>query len=134
MAGSVMLNLLGHSEEADIERILARHAAMRSDAGSNLASDATDGTAADEKQFRDLLQALPAAIYTTDASGRITFFNRGCIEFAGRTPKIGDMWCVTWKLFSPDGTPLAHEDGPMAIALKENRPVRNVEAVAERPD
>jgi two-component sensor histidine kinase len=38
------------------------------------------------------------------------------------------------KLFWPDGTPLRHEDCPMAVALKENRPVRNVEAVAERPD
>lgn len=118
-----MLNLFRHSEEADLERILAQHAVR-----------ATDDPDSHEKQFRDLLQALPAAIYTTDAGGRITFFNRACIEFAGRTPKIGEMWCVTWKLYSPDGVPLAHEDCPMAIALKENRPVRNVEAIAERPD
>jgi len=120
-----MLNLFRHSEEADLEQILAQHAAT---------SAIPDETGSREKQFRDLLQALPAAIYTTDAEGRITFFNRACIEFAGRTPKIGDMWCVTWKLFTPDGTPLRHEDCPMAIALKENRPVRNVEAIAERPD
>src|SRR5882672_3542482 len=120
-----MLNLFRHSEEADLDKILAQHALQSrsaTDAGSH------------EKQFRDLLQALPAAIYTTDADGRITFFNRACVEFAGRTPKIGDMWCVTWKLFSPDGAPLAHEDCPMAIALKENRAVRNVETIAERPD
>jgi len=121
-----MLNLFGNSDEADLERILAQHAVRR--------PDVRDDTESHEKQFRDLLQALPAAIYTTDANGRITFFNRACIEFAGRTPKIGDMWCVTWKLFSPDGAPLAHEDCPMAIALKENRAVRNVEAIAERPD
>lgn len=120
-----MLNLFRHSEEADLENILARHAASTA---------AADDTESQEKQFRDLLQALPAAIYTTDAAGRITFFNRACVEFAGRTPKIGDMWCVTWKLFTPDGAPLRHEDCPMAIALKENRPVRNVEAIAERPD
>lgn len=120
-----MLNLFRHSEEADIEMILAQHAVMAAGPGD---------ISSHEKQFRDLLQALPAAIYTTDATGRITFFNRACIEFAGRTPKIGDMWCVTWKLFWPDGAPLAHEDCPMAIALKENRPVRDVEAVAERPD
>jgi len=120
-----MLNLFRHSEEADLEQILAQHAA---------ASASPRKTDSHEKQFRDLLQALPAAIYTTDADGRITFFNRACIDFAGRTPKIGDMWCVTWKLFWPDGTPLRHEDCPMAIALKENRPVRNVEAIAERPD
>jgi PAS domain S-box-containing protein len=121
-----MLNLFRHSDEADLERILAEHAAI--------ASGTSDDTESHEKQFRDLLQALPAAIYTTDAQGRITFFNRSCVEFAGRTPKIGDMWCVTWKLFLPDGTPLAHEDCPMAIALKENRPVRDMEAIAERPD
>src|SRR5450631_2114201 len=128
-----MLHLLGRSEEADIERILAQHSAMGLGTKSDLGSDAADdGAAQDEKQFRDLLQALPAAIYTTDASGHITFFNQACIEFAGRSPKIGDMWCVSWKLFWPDGTPLRHEDCPMAVALKENRPVRNVEAVAER--
>jgi PAS domain S-box-containing protein len=121
-----MLNLLRHSEEADFERILAQRSLTGPDAG--------DGAALDEQQFRDLLQALPAAIYTTDATGRITFFNQACIEFAGRPPKIGDMWCVTWKLFWPDGTPLRHEDCPMAVALKENRAVRDVEAVAERPD
>src|SRR6266851_2852167 len=121
-----MLNLFRHSEETDIEKILAQHASRE--------TGASDDTDSHEKQFRDLLQALPAAIYTTDANGRVTFFNRGCIEFAGRTPKIGDMWCVTWKLFWPDGTPLAHEDGPMAIALKENRAVRDMEAIAERPD
>lgn len=121
-----MLNLFGHSDEIALDNILAQHAV-----GNSATPHDKDSH---EKQFRDLLQALPAAIYTTDADGRITFFNRACIEFAGRTPKIGDMWCVTWKLFWPDGTPLAHEDCPMAIALKENRPVRDVEAVAERPD
>ena len=120
-----MLNLFRHSEEADLEKILVHHALQ-----SRSATDAESH----EKQFRDLLQALPAAIYTTDAQGRITFFNRACVEFAGRTPKIGELWCVTWKLFWPNGTPLAHEDCPMAIAIKENRPVRDVEAIAERPD
>jgi two-component sensor histidine kinase len=41
---------------------------------------------------------------------------------------------VTWKLYWPDGTPLPHDQCPMAIALKEGRPVRGAEAVAERPD
>jgi two-component sensor histidine kinase len=41
---------------------------------------------------------------------------------------------VTWRLFTPDGEPLPRERCPMAMALKENRPVRGVEALAERPD
>lgn len=87
-----------------------------------------------ERHLRELLEALPAAVYTTDAEGRITFFNKAAVEMAGRTPRLGDEWCVTWRLYNPDGTPLPHDQCPMAVALKENRPVRGVEAVAERPD
>ena len=45
-----------------------------------------------------------------------------------------DEWCVTWKLYWPDGTPLPHDQCPMAVALKEGRAIRNAEAIAERPD
>ena len=84
---------------------------------------------------RQLLDALPAAIYTTDAAGRITFFNQAAVEFSGRTPEIGsDQWCVTWRLYWPDGRPMAHDECPMARALKEDRPIRGGEAIAERPD
>jgi PAS domain S-box-containing protein len=88
-----------------------------------------------EHALREFIKAIPAALYTTDADGVITQFNQAAVELSGRTPKIGvDKWCVTWKLFWPDGTPLPHDECPMAIALKENRPVRGVEALAERPD
>lgn len=87
-----------------------------------------------ERHMRELLEALPAAVYTTDAEGKIDFFNKAAVELAGRTPQPGDHWCVTWRLYHPDGSPLRHEDCPMAIALKENRLVRGEEAVAERPD
>jgi two-component sensor histidine kinase len=53
---------------------------------------------------------------------------------AGRTPQPGDEWCVTWKLYWPDGSPLPHNECPMAVALRENRSVRGAEAIAERPD
>mgnify|MGYP002715454274 CR=1 FL=1 len=87
-----------------------------------------------ERHMRDLLEALPAAVYTTDAAGRITFFNKACVDIAGRTPHLGDEWCVTWRLYTADGVPMPHDQCPMAVALKEGRPVRGVEAAAERPD
>ncbi|MGK9055706.1 PAS domain S-box protein, partial [Neorhizobium petrolearium] len=93
-----------------------------------------DQVRASEQHMRDLLEALPAAVYTTDATGRITFYNKAAVEMSGRTPQAGDMWCVTWRLFNPDGTPLPHNECPMAVALKEDRPVRGAEAIAERPD
>ena len=90
---------------------------------------------ATELPCRELLDALPAAIYTTDAAGRVTYYNAAAVQLAGRKPKIGsDEWCVTWRLYWPDGTPLPHDECPMAVALKTGRPVRGVEAVAERPD
>jgi PAS domain S-box-containing protein len=88
-----------------------------------------------DRRFRGLLEALPVAVYTTDPSGRITYFNEAAAEFWGQRPQLGTSeWCGSWKLFWPDGTPLAHPDCPMALALKENRPIRGMEAVAERPD
>ena len=35
---------------------------------------------ASEPQFRQLLEALPAAVYTIDAEGRITFFNQAAAD------------------------------------------------------
>lgn len=87
-----------------------------------------------ERNMRDLLEALPAAVYTTDAKGQITFFNKAAADMAGRVPQVGDQWCVTWRLFNADGTPLPHDECPMAVALKEDRAVRGTEAIAERPD
>src|SRR5262249_31947553 len=41
----------------------------------------------------NLLDALPAAVYTTDAAGIVTFCNRAAAELAGREPRIGeDRW------------------------------------------
>ncbi|CAN7297794.1 PAS domain S-box protein [Mesorhizobium caraganae] len=88
-----------------------------------------------DSTYRQILESLPVAIYTTDQDGTITYYNRAAADLAGREPSVGkDKWCVTFKLFTADGQELPHDECPMAIALKENRPVRNQEAVAQRPD
>ena len=84
--------------------------------------------------FRAVLDALPA-LYITDAAGRITYYNEAAAALWGHRPKLGkNEWCGSWKLFWPDGTPLPHDECPMALALKQKRPIRGMEAVAERPD
>jgi PAS domain S-box-containing protein len=88
-----------------------------------------------ERRFREMIDLLPAAIYTTDAEGRLTHFNPAAVEFSGRVPQLGtDHWCVSWKMFLPDGTPLPHDQCPMAVALKEGRVIDGAECIAERPD
>jgi two-component sensor histidine kinase len=82
-----------------------------------------------------VLEALPTAVYTTDAAGRVNFHNQAAVDLSGRLPQLGtDEWCVTWRLFRLDGTPLPHDQCPTALTLKENRPVRGEELIAERPD
>src|ERR1043166_6332611 len=85
--------------------------------------------------LRAILEALPAAVYTTDAQGRITSFNEEAVRFSGRVPQLGtDSWCVSWKLYRADGTPLPHDQCPMAVAVREGRNIRGEELIAERPD
>jgi len=83
---------------------------------------------------RELIDALPVAVYTCDAEGYIQSFNQSAVALWGRTPEIGkDLWCGSWKIFQNDGTPLPLDDCPMAIALKEGR-ILHPELVIERPD
>jgi PAS domain S-box-containing protein len=89
----------------------------------------------DGHNARHILDRLPAAVYMTDAAGRITYFNAAAVELWGCTPALGSaQFCGSWKLYWPDGTPLPHDQCPMALALKRREPVRGMEAIAERPD
>jgi len=81
------------------------------------------------------LDDLSAALYVTDREGVITWYNRACVDFAGRTPVAHrDRWCVTWKMMTESGVPLPHGECPMAAAIKEQRSIRGMTAIAERPD
>jgi PAS domain S-box-containing protein len=83
----------------------------------------------------DLLEGLPVAVYTTDGDGVITFYNEAAAALWGRRPVLGkDMWCGSWRLYWADGRPMRHDECPMASCLREGRPIRDAEAIAERPD
>jgi PAS domain S-box-containing protein len=85
--------------------------------------------------FGAMVEALPIAIYTTDAEGHLKYFNSAAVKLSGRVPELGtDQWCVTWKLFRSDGTRLPHDECPMAIALKGGEVPSGIECIAERPD
>ena len=94
-----------------------------------------EALAQSQSDLAQRLDALPAAIYTTDADGRLTYFNPAAVELSGRLPEVGtDRWCVTSKLYQPDGTPVAYDDSAMATTLKTGRAVRGIEVIVERPD
>jgi PAS domain S-box-containing protein len=98
-------------------------------------SQSSVGTAADAApQVQAVLDALGVAVYTTDARGRITFFNEAAATLWGRRPVMGEEWCGSWRLYWPDGRRMPHEECPMAVALLEDRSIRGAEAELERPD
>jgi PAS domain S-box-containing protein len=88
-----------------------------------------------EERYRQLVRALPAALYTCDAQGRVMLYNEAAAALWGRRPEVGkDLWCGSWRLYEPDGTPMPLDQCPMAVAIREGRAVRGQEIVIERPD
>lgn len=88
-----------------------------------------------EETFRRLMRILPAALYTTDQEGYITFFNAAAAEMWGREPVLHkDQWCGSFKIYTTDGTELPFDQCPMAITLRHRKPVIGKEIIVERPD
>src|ERR1700752_1153250 len=72
-------------------------------------------------EFHRVVELLPAAIYITDAQGRITYYNDAAAQLGGHRPPLGESrWCGSWRLYRLDGTPMSHDECPMALAIKEN--------------
>jgi PAS domain S-box-containing protein len=128
----------GASQQAD-GSLIQKGPGQGMDYRSNYTASAVPQPLADfawgETEQPELLNAVEAAVYTTDAEGRITFYNEAAARLWGQRPELGTSeFCGSWKLYWPDGSPLPHDQCPMAVALRERRPVRNMEAIAERPD
>lgn len=96
---------------------------------------AEDALRQSEARYRHLVHCLPAAVYTCDVEGRITLYNAAATSLWGREPVAGeDRWCASYRLYDADGAPMAREHCPMAVACRENRSMRGVEVLIERPD
>jgi signal transduction histidine kinase/ActR/RegA family two-component response regulator len=83
------------------------------------------------------LENLPAAAYTCDAAGTITFFNPKAAELWGREPRLNDpadRFCGSFKLYASDGTPIPHEQCWMALTLRDGVRYAGREIIIERPD
>src|SRR5262245_29620698 len=97
--------------------------------------DAALGLIAGDEAFRRVLDVLSAAVYVTDASSKILYYNEAAASLWGHRPELGSSeWCGSWRLLRPDGRTLPYDECPMAIALKEARPIRGLHAVALRSD
>lgn len=105
---------------------------------SELRREDREALRASEQRHRQLMSLLPVAVYTcASPSGEITFFNERAAELWGREPKLGDrdeVFCGSFRLWRPDGSPLPYDETPMAIAVRDGIPCRNQAVTIERPD
>jgi PAS domain S-box-containing protein len=99
-----------------------------------------DGCAVEHKeqaQFQQMLAKLPAAAYTCDGEGLVTYFNERATQVWGRAPKLNDShdrFCGSFRLFTADGAPIPHRECWMAKALRDGRSYTEQEILIERPD
>ena len=107
----------------------------------SLIEDITERKEAEEKlrkseqAIRELLGALPAAIFVTDADGRITYYNQAAVRLWGRSPELGkDRWSDLARPYCADGKPARLADCPTEIALRQGKCVQGLEAILERAD
>src|SRR5450759_5112750 len=89
--------------ESEFERVIAARSRTSADQNVVPISEPLRAQATRrerERRFRELLDALPAAIYTTVAAGRLTCYNEAVADLWGHRPKLGSSeWCGSWKLF-----------------------------------
>jgi PAS domain S-box-containing protein len=86
---------------------------------------------------QEMLSVIPAAAYTCDASGLITYFNAHAEAVWGRAPKLrdaSDRYCGSYQLYSTDGAPIRHVECWMALALQQGTAYHGREIVIERRD
>jgi PAS domain S-box-containing protein len=88
-----------------------------------------------EKQYRELIQHLPEAVYTCDELGYLQLYNKAAVKLWGREPVSGnEQWGGAWKMLDRHGKEIPLDSSPMAIAMKERRPVRGEQIIIQRPD
>lgn len=90
----------------------------------------------DELRYRTLFELVPVAVYSTDAEGVIREFNHRAAELWGREPdRQGEKFCGSFKLFHADGTPMPHDECPMARVLHgEDLAPSECEIIVENAD
>jgi PAS domain-containing protein len=58
---------------------------------------------------------MPTGVYTCDAQGRLTFYNRRAAQLWGREPALGqeqEQFCESLRMWTPQGLLIKHDQCP----------------------
>lgn len=86
---------------------------------------------------RALLETVHGAVYVCDRDAVVVDFNERAVELWGREPVRGssrERYCGSLKMFQLDGSPMPHDGCPMAEVIRTGEPIRDFQAIIERPD
>ena len=93
-----------------------------------------DALAESEERYRRLIDLMPVAVYTCDVNGHVRLFNEAAVRLWGRKPVLGEtLWSGSASLRAADGSELPLDLSPMAIAIREERALKDIEIVVVRP-
>jgi diguanylate cyclase (GGDEF)-like protein/PAS domain S-box-containing protein len=88
-----------------------------------------------ERVYRQLVETLPVAMYSTDRGGKLTLFNDAAVELWGRRPDPDDdIYDCGSVLFDLDGQVIPQSKWPVTQVLSESRAVLGAEYFLQRPD
>ena len=90
-----------------------------------------------ETNLRELVSAMPAAVYACDAEGLIVYYNQQAVALWGREPQLSEpAWSFlnSRLLYRTDGILLRGHEAPVRSVLATGMPVVNQQLVLERPD
>jgi len=88
-----------------------------------------------ESELAHLLKNLPVPAYACDPCGLITHFNQHAVRLWGRVPSLNnpaDRFCGSPRIFALDGSPIAHDQCYMALALKTDTECTGTEIILQR--
>ncbi len=105
--------------------------------GSEPALDTEAALRESEQKYRVLFDTFPLGITISDPSGKILESNARAVELLGIPKDEHEARRIDgeqWHIIRPDGTPMPAEEFASVRALKENRPVENVEMGIVKPD
>ena len=110
---------------------------------ANYQSDPISGSSPGNEQksrerYQDLIESDNTGVYTCDATGVITYYNKQAADLWGRRPQVGDTdekFCGSHMMYRVDGSYLPHNQCPMADVLTGKLSgVYEGEVHVQRPD
>jgi len=88
-----------------------------------------------EVSLPDFAKALPVAMYATNPDGFITYYNDAAVELWGRQPVIGaERYSGALSLWDLNNQLVPHDQSPLAVMLRAQKPIEPQKLVALRPD